>query len=131
MSTLTTASGSMFVGMAGVWTDGPDNMSRSVWFAARASGEIFCEIDDAGTDSSVTSGVTATTAQWKRLKIDATAIADIKFYIDDVRVASGTTFGFAGTGDDALMQPYVGCYKVSGVGVGVLKVDYARVWCQR
>lgn len=131
MSTLATGSGSMFVGLAGTWIDGPDNMSHSVWFAARASGEIFCEKDDAATDQSVTSGVTATTAQWKRLKIDATDIADIKFYIDDVRVASGTTFSFAATGADALMQPYIGCYKVSGTGVAVLKADYARVWCQR
>lgn len=131
MATLATGSGSMFVGLIGTWIDGPDNASYSAFFAARASGELFCEVDDNATDQSATSGVTATTAQWKTLRIDCRDVTNIKFYIDGVQVATGTTFAFAATGANALMQPYIGCYKVSGTGVGTLSVDYGKVWCQR
>jgi hypothetical protein len=82
-------------------------------------------------DRSTTSGVTATAAQWKIYRIDATTVGDVLYYIDGVHVATGTTFAYAATGANAILQPFFSCYKASGAGLGTLQIDYVRIWQQR
>lgn len=118
-------------GLVGDWADGPDNITYSIFFTADGSGEIFCEKDDAATDESATSGVTVTTGDWKVYRIDCRDVADIKFFINGARVASGTTFDYTATGANATLQPYLGLYKASGSGVGTIQVDYVRIWGNR
>lgn len=118
-------------GLCGDYVKGPDNVTHSVFFTADGSGEVFCEMDDAATDRSTTSGVTVLATEWHTYRIDATDVSDVKFYIDGVGVATGTTFAYAATGSDAILQPYLGCYKASGAGVGTLYVDYVRIWQKR
>ncbi len=131
VSTLPTLDSEIVWGLSGDWADGPDAITYSVWFTADGSGEVFCESDDNATDNSVTSGVTLTNSDWAVCKIDATNVSDIKFYINGTRVASGTTFAYAATGANATLQPYLGCYKATNAGVGVLTVDYVRIWQKR
>ena len=110
-----------------------DNIVYSVWFSADGSGEIFCEKDDNGTDQGVTSGVTVTNTQWKVYRIDFRDVTDIKFFINGVRVASGTTFPYVATGANATLQPFFGLYK-GGAGsadTGALQIDYIRIWGNR
>ncbi|HUV84726.1 MAG TPA: hypothetical protein VMV86_03405 [Methanosarcinales archaeon] len=109
----------------------PDAMAYSVWFTADGSGEIFCEKDDAATDQSVTSGVTVVNTVGHYYKIDMSDVTNIKFYIDGVRVAAATTFGFVATGANALVQPFLGGYKASGAGLGTLAIDYVKLWQKR
>ncbi len=123
--------GEIVWGLAGDYVKGPDNVARSVWFTADGSGEVFCEKDDAGTDQSATSGVTCLATDWKVYRIDATDVTNILFFIDGVNVATGTTFGYVGTGANAILQPYFGCYKSGGAGLGTLKIDYVRIWQKR
>lgn len=114
------------------WADGPDAIVYSAFFSADGGGAITCETDDNATDSgAISSGVTVTNAQWKIYRIDFTSLTDIRFYIDGVHVAAGTTFAYAATGANAILQPYFGLYKATGAGLGKIQVDYARLWQKR
>lgn len=131
LSVLPTDVAEIVFGLIGDWADGPDAITYSAFFTADGSGEIFCEVDDNATDQSATSGVTATAAQWKIFRIEFFDVTDIRFYIDGVWVATGTTFAYAATGANAVLQPYFGPYKATGTGVGTLLVDYIRCWQMR
>lgn len=130
-STLPTDAAEMVLGLCGDWADGPDAITYSLFATLDGSGEIFCEKDDNATDQSATSGVTLTATDWCVLRIDATTASNVKFYVNGVQKATGTTFAYAATGANATLQPYIACYKASGTGVGTLEVDYVRVWQER
>lgn len=131
LGTLPTSGSKFFLGLFGDYADGPDSITYSLNFAANGDGAILCEKDDNATDQSVASTVVATTAEWHILQIDALNPADIKFYIDGIRVLSTTTFNYAATGANAILQPYVGIYKASGTSVGTVQVDYLKVYAGR
>jgi len=104
----------------------PDNIATSAWFTADGSGELICEADNGSTDTTATSGVTVTNSDWKILRIDCIDEDDVKFYINGVGVATGSTFKTA-----AKCQPFLGLYKASGAGLGTLQVDYVKIWQKR
>ena len=119
-------------GMIGDWADGPDAITYSAFFSADGSGAITCETDDNATDSgAIASGVTVIASAWHIYRIDFTSVTDIRFYIDGVHVATGTTFAYAATGANAILQPYLGLYKASGAGVGTMEIDYVRLMQKR
>jgi len=109
----------------------PDSIGESIFFTVDGSTSIFCEKDDGSTDQTVDSDLTALTTQWKIYRIDCTNTANIKFFIDNVQVATGTTFGFAATGASAILQPWLGLYKASGAGVGTILIDYVKLFQNR
>lgn len=131
LSVLPTLAAEAVVGLVGDWADGLDAATYSVFFTMDGSGEIICEMDDNATDRSTTSGVTLTTSDWAVLRIDASDISDVKFYVNGNAVATGTTFAYAATGANAVLQPIAGMYKASGAGVGTLLVDYIRITQER
>ena len=131
LSVLPTGNGEIIWGLYGDYVKGPDNVAYSVFFTADGSGEVFCESDDTESDESATSGVTCLATDWKVYRIDATDVTDILFYIDGVNVATGTTFGYAGTGANAILQPAFGCYKSTGTGVATIQMDYVKIWQNR
>ncbi len=109
----------------------PDTATYSAFFTVDGSGEVFCEVDDNVNNQSATSGVTVTTAQTKVYRIDFTDVTDVRFYIDGVHVATGTTFTYAATGANAILQPYIALYKASGAGLGTIQTDFVRMWQKR
>lgn len=117
-------------GLWGAWGDG-GSAYRVGFTAESGTGLVTCESDDAVTDTSASSGVTVTTAQWKIYRIDCTTQTDIKFYIDGARVAGGTTFANAASAANSKCQPHIGMYKASGTTVGTIQVDYVRVMQNR
>ena len=131
VSVLPTLLAETIIGLVGDWADGPDAITHSAFFTHDGSGEAICEVDDAATDQSATSGVTVLATEWHTYRIEFVSLTDIRFYIDGNRVAGGTTFAYAAVGADAVLQPYIGLYKASGAGVGTLLVDYVRVWQNR
>lgn len=132
VSTLPTLHAEAVWGIASAWADGPDAITYSAFFTADGSGEVMCESDDNATDSSATSGVTVAATDFHIYRIDFTNSADVKFFIDGERVASGTTFGWAASAANSKVQPYLACYKVGDdAGVGDISVDYVRVWQRR
>lgn len=110
----------------------PDSITYSTFFTADGSGEIFCETDDnTAGEASATSGVTVVNTDWKVYRIDFRDVTSIKFYINGSRVASGTTFAYTATGANATLQPFFGCYKASGTGLGTIQIDDVRIWLNR
>jgi len=131
LSVLPTLLAEAVFGLFGDYVKGPDNPTYRVFFTADGSGEIFCELDDNAAPLSVTSGITVLATAWHIYRIDFTSVTDIRFYIDGVHVATGTTFPYAATGANAILQPYFGLYKSAGAGLGTLLVDYVRIWQKR
>jgi hypothetical protein len=85
---------------------------------------------DAGATSAITS--TAVTAfsldVYHVFRIDCTTPADIKFYVDGVGVATGTTFNVSNAAD-VMMQPILTAQKVgANAGLGIALFDYVRIW---
>lgn len=126
-SVLPTGNAEAVIGLIGDWADGLDATTYSAFFTLDGSGEIFCETDDNVTDNSVTSGVTLVNTDWAVLRIEILDVTNILFYVNGNRVAGSTTFGYAATGANAVLQPVAGVYKASGTGVGTLLIDYIRV----
>jgi len=62
--------------------------------------------------------------------MDFTIITDVKFYIDGVAVGTGTTFSMA-NGTNVVTQPFLMAHKETSAGLGVLYVDYVKIWSPR
>ena len=132
LAVLPTSNSEVAFGLIGdASTAGPDGATYSAFFTADGSGELICEMDDNSTDYSATSSVTATTAQWKVCRIDASDYTNVKFYIDGNPVATGTTFNYGATGADAVLQPFIAAYSTSGTVAASIIADYVRVWQKR
>lgn len=126
LSVLPTDVAEIVIGLASDYA-APDSTTYNAMFTADGDGALTCESDDNTTDSgAIASGTTLDNATWAILRIDCSNESDVKFYINGVRVASSTTFVVQGP-----LQPFIGCYKASGAGVGTIQVDYVRVWQNR
>lgn len=116
-------------GLWGAWGDG--GSAYRVGFEVPAGGIVTCESDDNATDTAVASTVTLVAGTYNIFRIDCTTQTDIKFYVDGVRVCATTTFANAASAANSKVQPHCGLYKASGAGLGVLSVDYVKVWQDR
>jgi hypothetical protein len=86
--------------------------------------------DDGTTNSGVVS--TAITAvglnAYHVYRIDFTSVTNVLFYIDGVRVATGTTFDMS-AGANIMTQPMLMAQKIGiDAGLGIALFDYVRVW---
>lgn len=132
LSVLPSTSGVQAVaGVASDWIDGPDNNTCYAQFQANGSGLLYFRAFDGTTTTSVSTGVTVTASDWVTLRIDASDITDVKFFVNGAQVSATGAVNFAATGTLAVLQPYLGVYKASGTGVGTLTVDYVRCWQNR
>ena len=131
LDVLPTDTAEIVFGVCGSYAKGPDNITYSLYFTADGSGLIYCESDDNATDQSASSGVTVTAGAYHLYRIEAYDVTGIRFYIDGDGVATSTTFPFAATGANALVQPYICIYKAGGTGVGTVVVDAVRIWQDR
>ena len=109
---------------AGLFQSADMSMDAERAYAAYGSvGTLFAIV------SQIMNAVAST--DWHLYRIDCTDIAAVRFYIDGVHVATGTTFAYAAIGADAILQPYVAAYKASGTGVGTVQADNVRIWSNR
>jgi hypothetical protein len=130
ISTAPTLNGVISWGLHGAYAAGGSNF-RAGFEVTAASLIPTCEVDDNVTDTSAASAVTLVVGTYNIFRIDATTQTDIKFFIDDVPVAGSTTFASAASAANSKMQPHCGCYKASGAGLGVVTIDYVKVWQER
>ena len=132
---LPTATAESVWGMCGDHNLDNDSATESVWFKIDGSGAVVVENDDATaghTNDDVATGVTAVPGTYNIYRIDCTTLSDVKFFIDGVRVASGTTFDLSTlTGDTAYLQPYFDMDKGADAGVGTIDIDYVKIWSNR
>jgi hypothetical protein len=106
-----------------------DDIDLHIFFVLDGSGAIVIYTDSGaagGHNTAIATGITAVPGTYNILRIDCTNAADVKFYIDGVGVATGTTFDLS-NGTMTLM-PNIMVTKAGGTGLGDLKIDYIRVW---
>lgn len=116
-------------GLWGAWGDG--GSAYRVGFEVPAGGVVTCESDDNATDTAASSGITLVAGTYNIFRIDCTTQTNIKFYIDGTRVCTSTTFANAASASNSKCQPHLGLYKASGAGLGVMSVDYVKVFQNR
>ena len=124
----------IYIGLAGDYVEGTlaaDGPAEHMLFVADGSGAIIIHTDDTANDNSgIATGVTLLADQYAIFKIDCSIITDVRFFINGLAVATGTTFDMSTTAALAL-QPYFMCHKESGAGVGDLDIDYVKIWQKR
>lgn len=131
INTLPTLLSEVVFGLAGDKNADADTVAEGIWFKADGGGAIVAETDDGTTNNDdVATGTTLVADQFAIFRVDCTAATDIKFYINGARVASSTTFSANATPTLAL-QPYFHLAKASGAGLGIVDVDYVRIWQKR
>ena len=112
-----------------------DTIAESAWFKLDGVGtQIVCETDDNGVinNDDVATGVYAVAGTPNIYRIDFTDLRDVKFFIDGVRVASGTTFDLnVLTGATAILQPYIELDCGADASEGVFDIDYVKIWSNR
>ena len=119
-------------GMASARNDTPGSMTALALFqmvGATSTTDVTVQTDDNVTDTAPVSAVTSLATTFKRFVIDFSNKADIKFYIDGVRVARTTTFTMAGY--TAGLQPFIQIQKTSSANVDAVTVDYVKITAKR
>lgn len=92
-----------------------------------AADYLTARTDDAVTDTGVNTATTLVNA-YKVLKIDATNLSDVKFYVDGNRVCKSNTFAMTGlTASTRYVQPYIQLQKTSDSNQDSITVDYIYV----
>jgi len=131
LATLPTLASEAVWGLAGDKNAVADTVAESIWFKADGDGVIVAEYDDTShTADDIATGVTLTAGTFAIFRIDCTDIAACRLYINGAQVAPATTFDMSQVAALKL-QPYFHIAKASGAGLGILDVDYVRVWQQR
>ena len=130
---LPTATAQAVFGMCGDHDLDKDALLESAWFKLDGSGAVVVETDDTTNDNDdIATGVTAVPGTYNIYRIDFTTLANVKFFIDGVRVASGTTFDMSNlAAAELILQPYFSIDKMGDVGVGDVNVDYVKILTNR
>lgn len=110
---------------------GFDNLTYQVGFDLDGSGLVYARKDDNDSAQTVTTGITLDAGNEYIFRIDCTDVTDIKFFIDGVQVCASTAFPYIATGANAVLQPYFSIYKASGEGLGIITIDYVKIWQNR
>jgi len=134
MATLPTLGTRGVVGMCGDTNADKDLITESAWFKWSGSGAILVETDDTSNDNAnVATGVTSVAGTPNIFRIDFTTLANVKFFIDGVRVATGTTFDMSNlSAAEQQMQPYFSFDKANpNAGLGDMDIDYVKIWSNR
>jgi hypothetical protein len=123
------------VAVLGLCTDhnaAVNTVASSIWFRADGSGLITVETDDTVHETTqVATGVTLVANQWVIGRIECEDPAAVRFFLDGVRVAAGTTFNMNQVPTLAL-QPVMRIGKEAAAAtIGTLQVDYVKIWQKR
>lgn len=109
------------MGLGSARNDTDDSVTTNAWFRMEGSASltlVVVETDDNTTDNNDVATTKTLASTWKKFVIDFTnGIADIRFFIDGERVASGTTFSMSAATSTTYVQPIFQVQKASGTGV--------------
>lgn len=124
---------SMFAfGIAGDRNDVIDTMAINALFrvvGADSTTNVVLETDDASANNDDKSSGTTLINAWKYFKIDFSVKTDIKFFIDNVRVGSATTFDMSNhTGG---IQLFFQLQKTSDNNTDSIEIDFVRLMGDR
>lgn len=109
------------MGVGSAQSDTDDSVAYNAWFRMEGSASttaLVVETDDATTDNNDVATGVSLSSTYKRMMIDfSQGLANIRFFVDNARVASGTTFSMASAVAAQNVQPFVQLQKASGTGV--------------
>lgn len=110
-----------------------DTVACAAWFRMDASLVLKVESDDTtNNNDDKATGITMVAGTFYVLRIDMQDLTDVKFYVDGVRVTTGTTFDMSNmSAAEQQMQPYFSQDKASGTGVGTMQIDYVTLMSDR
>ena len=131
---LPTLGSRVVVGMAGDDAADKDTVVENAWFKWSGSGAVLVETDDTTNDNNNTAtGVTCVAGTYNIYRIDFTTLADVKFFIDGVRVCTSTTFDMSNLATtELILQPYFSFDKATpNEGVGTMDIDYVKILSNR
>jgi hypothetical protein len=114
----------ILMGVASAHNTTPDSVAAHAWFRMEGSAStsnVVVETDDGATDNDDKATGQTLAAVLKKFTIDfSNGKSDVRFFIDDQRVAASTTFSMAGY--SGKLQPYFSVQKASGTGIPALTV---------
>lgn len=114
------------MGVGSARNDTPDSVAANAWFRVEGSvsvSNVVCETDDGTTDNDDKASGTSMLLVYKKYLIDFTrGLADVRFFVDGARVATGTTFDMSAATAGQNVQPIIQLQKASGTGVPALSV---------
>ncbi|HUU84624.1 MAG TPA: hypothetical protein VM243_14085 [Phycisphaerae bacterium] len=117
-------------GLAGDHDLDKDSIAQNAWFRLVGGLDLLLETDDGTTDvDDVDTTVNLISGTYNTFRIDLTDPSDVKFFVDNIRVGSSTTFDMSGF--SGRLQPYFSLDKGSGTGTAVLTLDWVRVTATR
>ena len=133
LAVLPTTGVACVAGLAGPHNLDKDTVANHAWFRWQASAVLLTESDDTTNNNDDTAtGLTTLVTTYGIYRIDFSVLTDVKFYVDGVNVATGTTFDMSNlSAAEKIMQPYFSLDKASGTGVGTLQIDYVKFWGPR
>ena len=110
-----------------------DANTEHAWFRLDASLVLKVESDDTtNNNDDVATGITLVAGTYNIFRIDFTTLTDVKFFVDGVRVATGTTFDMSNlSAAEQKMQPYFSLDKASGTGLGDMNIDVVKIFSNR
>lgn len=123
----------MVAGLASAYASTKDDVATNAWFRMDGSLALKAETDDAVTNTDdVALGITWVTGASKILRIDASNLTSVKFFVDGVQYGTGTNFLVSGlTSTTARVQPILSLQKASGTTLATMDVEYVSCWGTR
>jgi hypothetical protein len=108
-------------GVADAQNDTASTVATNAWFrmsGGTSTSVLYVETDDGTTDVAATTTGTTLAAVYKKCLIDfSQGVADVRFFVDGVRVARTTTFDMSAVAAGQNVQPFVQIQKSSAAGV--------------
>lgn len=129
MATLDSAT-TIVMGLGSARNDNPDSVAANAFFKLAGSNVVVVESDDSVRDNDDVATGVSLAAAYKKFVIDFSGgKSNVKFYIDGVRVAAGTTFDMSGY--SAGLQPIFQLQKTQDTNVDALTIDYVKIISRR
>lgn len=119
-------------GVASAQNDTADTVTTSAWFRMEGSASltaVVAETDDNTTNNDdVATSTTLTSADYKRYVLDfRQGSGDVRFRVENNRVASGTTFDMSAAATTTTVQPFVQLQKASGTGTPSITIRRVKL----
>lgn len=117
---------SLAFGLTGDRNDAIDSIAQAALFRLIGSNSLVVETDDGVINNDDVATGQSLSTSFRRFVIDFTGgKSNVKFYVDGIRVAPGTTFDMSNYSGS--LQPFVQLQKTADTTVDGVQVDYCAV----
>lgn len=109
----------LVLGIATAQNDTLDSVQEAAWFrieGGTSTANLVAETDDNTTNNDDKATGATLSSTIRRMRIDFTDLADVRFKVDGSRRASGTTFDMQAITANLHFQPFVQLQKSTGTG---------------